>query len=244
MAVTHLLVTNDFPPKIGGIQSYLYELWRRLPPSASRCSTIEHAGAAMFDAEPALSHRTDRRLDAPAHPPGPRRDRRARARDRRDARGARPGVTPRLSRTVARRAVRGRRARRRGGGARAPPRTRETCGPCSQARRSLSRLASTRQGDAASARPAHAAERCSCRRASIRAAFARSTPEAAPRRASASDSPTTGTAHRLGQPSRPPQGDGRAHRGLAAARRRPRTDPRGHRRDRTGPGATKRGSCG
>ena len=26
-----LLVTNDFPPKFGGIQSYLYELWRRLP---------------------------------------------------------------------------------------------------------------------------------------------------------------------------------------------------------------------
>ncbi|MDQ1381391.1 MAG: hypothetical protein QOJ71_2110, partial [Actinomycetota bacterium] len=25
-----LLVTNDFPPKLGGIQSYLYELWRRL----------------------------------------------------------------------------------------------------------------------------------------------------------------------------------------------------------------------
>ena len=31
-AMTALLVTNDFPPKIGGIQSYLYELWRRLPP--------------------------------------------------------------------------------------------------------------------------------------------------------------------------------------------------------------------
>ena len=30
--MTHLLVTNDFPPKIGGIQSYLHELWRRLPP--------------------------------------------------------------------------------------------------------------------------------------------------------------------------------------------------------------------
>ena len=28
----HLLVTNDFPPKIGGIQSYLWELWRRLDP--------------------------------------------------------------------------------------------------------------------------------------------------------------------------------------------------------------------
>ena len=27
----HLLVTNDFPPKDGGIQQYLWELWRRLP---------------------------------------------------------------------------------------------------------------------------------------------------------------------------------------------------------------------
>ena len=30
----HLLVTNDFPPKVGGIQSYLWELWRRLPPDS------------------------------------------------------------------------------------------------------------------------------------------------------------------------------------------------------------------
>ncbi len=29
-----LLVTNDFPPKVGGIQSYLEELWRRLDPDA------------------------------------------------------------------------------------------------------------------------------------------------------------------------------------------------------------------
>ena len=28
----HILLTNDFPPKVGGIQSYLWELWRRLPP--------------------------------------------------------------------------------------------------------------------------------------------------------------------------------------------------------------------
>ena len=28
----HLLVTNDFPPKTGGIQVYLHELWRRLEP--------------------------------------------------------------------------------------------------------------------------------------------------------------------------------------------------------------------
>ena len=29
--MSHLLVTNDFPPTHGGIQSYLHELWRRLP---------------------------------------------------------------------------------------------------------------------------------------------------------------------------------------------------------------------
>jgi phosphatidyl-myo-inositol dimannoside synthase len=29
--MAHLLVTNDFLPKIGGIQTYLWELWRRLP---------------------------------------------------------------------------------------------------------------------------------------------------------------------------------------------------------------------
>ena len=31
-AMTHLLVTNDFPPKVGGIQAYLWELWRRHGP--------------------------------------------------------------------------------------------------------------------------------------------------------------------------------------------------------------------
>ena len=34
----YVLVTNDFPPKVGGIQSYLYELFRRLPPKSSRSS--------------------------------------------------------------------------------------------------------------------------------------------------------------------------------------------------------------
>ncbi len=32
--MTHLLVTNDFPPKVGGIQAYLWELWRRLDPAS------------------------------------------------------------------------------------------------------------------------------------------------------------------------------------------------------------------
>lgn len=45
-----LLVTNDFPPKIGGIQSYLWELWRRLPPEEVVVHTTPHRGAAEFDA--------------------------------------------------------------------------------------------------------------------------------------------------------------------------------------------------
>ncbi len=46
----HLLVTNDFPPKIGGIQSYLWELWRRLPAEDTTVMCTPHAGAAAFDA--------------------------------------------------------------------------------------------------------------------------------------------------------------------------------------------------
>jgi phosphatidylinositol alpha-1,6-mannosyltransferase len=49
--VKHLLVTNDFPPKLGGIQSYLWELWRRLPPSAFTVLTTPHPDAAAFDAD-------------------------------------------------------------------------------------------------------------------------------------------------------------------------------------------------
>ena len=47
----HLLVTNDFPPKVGGIQSYLWELWRRLPADEFAVLTSPHAEAAAFDAE-------------------------------------------------------------------------------------------------------------------------------------------------------------------------------------------------
>ncbi len=49
-----LLVTNDFPPKFGGIQSYLYELWRRLPPEATTVLTTPHAGASAWDREQAF----------------------------------------------------------------------------------------------------------------------------------------------------------------------------------------------
>lgn len=46
----HLLVTNDFPPKIGGIQSLLWEWWRRLPADSFAVLTSPHAGAREFDA--------------------------------------------------------------------------------------------------------------------------------------------------------------------------------------------------
>lgn len=45
----HLLVTNDFPPKIGGIQSYLWELWRRLRAEDAVVFTTPHRGADAFD---------------------------------------------------------------------------------------------------------------------------------------------------------------------------------------------------
>ena len=46
----HLLVTNDFPPKVGGIQNYLWELWRRLPPEDVVVHTTPYEGADAFDA--------------------------------------------------------------------------------------------------------------------------------------------------------------------------------------------------
>ena len=46
----HLLVTNDFPPKVGGIQNYLWELWRRLPPDRFCVLARPHRAAAAFDA--------------------------------------------------------------------------------------------------------------------------------------------------------------------------------------------------
>ena len=49
-----LLVTNDFPPKHGGIQSYLYELWRRLPPTETTVYTTPFPGAAEWDAQQAF----------------------------------------------------------------------------------------------------------------------------------------------------------------------------------------------
>ena len=45
----HVLLTNDFPPKVGGIQSYLWELWRRLDPESFLVYTGADPTATEFD---------------------------------------------------------------------------------------------------------------------------------------------------------------------------------------------------
>ncbi len=68
----HLLVTNDFPPKVGGIQSYLWELWRRLPPEDFAVLTTPHPDAPAFDrAQPYRVERTRQKVLLPT--PGLRR---------------------------------------------------------------------------------------------------------------------------------------------------------------------------
>lgn len=53
MTGRHLLVTNDFPPKVGGIQSLLWEWWRRLPADEFAVLTSPYKGASEWDAEQA-----------------------------------------------------------------------------------------------------------------------------------------------------------------------------------------------
>ena len=50
----HILLTNDFPPKVGGIQSYLWELWRRLPPDDVTVFTAAYPGASWWDGQQAF----------------------------------------------------------------------------------------------------------------------------------------------------------------------------------------------
>lgn len=64
----HLLVTNDFPPKIGGIQSLLWEWWRRLPPESFAVLTSPYAGAAEFDAQQPFTVRRTREPVLLPHP--------------------------------------------------------------------------------------------------------------------------------------------------------------------------------
>jgi phosphatidylinositol alpha-1,6-mannosyltransferase len=66
--MTHLLVTNDFPPKVGGIQTMLWELWRRLDPATFTVLTTPHPAAAAWDAEqPFRVERARSRVLLPTH---------------------------------------------------------------------------------------------------------------------------------------------------------------------------------
>ena len=53
-ARTLLIVTNDFPPRQGGIQSFVHELARRLPAGQVAVYASDYPGAAAFDAEQAF----------------------------------------------------------------------------------------------------------------------------------------------------------------------------------------------
>jgi phosphatidylinositol alpha-1,6-mannosyltransferase len=67
--VKHLLVTNDFPPKLGGIQSYLWELWRRLPPDDTTVLTTPYEGDRRWDARQDFRvERTRQRVLGPTPP--------------------------------------------------------------------------------------------------------------------------------------------------------------------------------
>jgi len=64
----HILVTNDFPPKLGGIQTYLWELWRRLPADSFTVVTPDHPGADAWDRQQPFAVE---RVRTPVLVPGP-----------------------------------------------------------------------------------------------------------------------------------------------------------------------------
>jgi phosphatidylinositol alpha-1,6-mannosyltransferase len=64
-----LVVTNDFPPRQGGIQSFVFELARRLPSSQVAVYCSNYHGAAEFDADlefPVRRHPTGLLTPTPA----------------------------------------------------------------------------------------------------------------------------------------------------------------------------------
>ena len=78
--MTHLLVTNDFPPKVGGIQAYLWELWRRLDPASFTVLTASsHPDARAFDRRQADAGIRIERVSAPVLVPVPAHVRRIRS---------------------------------------------------------------------------------------------------------------------------------------------------------------------
>jgi phosphatidylinositol alpha-1,6-mannosyltransferase len=67
--MTHLFVTNDFPPKLGGIQTMLWELWRRLDPATFAVLTTPYEGDTAWDAaQPYRVVRTTEKVLLPTPP--------------------------------------------------------------------------------------------------------------------------------------------------------------------------------
>lgn len=56
-----LVVTNDFPPRVGGIESFVLEMVRRMPPDSVVVHTARQPGDAEFDAGLAFPVVRDRR---------------------------------------------------------------------------------------------------------------------------------------------------------------------------------------
>ena len=64
-----LIVTNDFPPRQGGIQSFVHGLASRLPPDTVVVYAPAWDGAAEFDAKqpfPVIRHPTSLMLPVPS----------------------------------------------------------------------------------------------------------------------------------------------------------------------------------
>ena len=64
-----LIVTNDFPPRVGGIQSFVHSVAIRQPEGSVVVYASDHAGAAAFDADqpfPVIRHPTGLLLPTPS----------------------------------------------------------------------------------------------------------------------------------------------------------------------------------
>ena len=64
-----LIVTNDFPPRAGGIQFFVHALAMRLPPQSVHVYAPAWEGAAEFDAQqpfPVARHHTSLMLPVPS----------------------------------------------------------------------------------------------------------------------------------------------------------------------------------
>ena len=235
--VTHLLVTNDFPPKVGGIQAYLWELWRRFDPDTFAVLTASsHPDAAAFDREQAARGIRIERVSSRVLLPTPRLARRIRGRGpagRRRPGRHRPRLPPRRHRPPPGHSLRCGAARGRVG--RARPVAAQPPGRCPRAAPERDgRLGRRLPGHRGPASPAGQGDAADGRDPTRRRPRPIPAPDGdgAGHRPVRPRPPRRRTAGGEREPARAAQGDGRPHRrGGATARRCPEPD-RGYRRSR------------